>query len=159
MLQILGFILLIAIALALLKLFFAVFLTCCIFGIIAFLFVGAITGALTILGFMDSSTAWTLTKWAFYIGTAINIIKVIIDPSFAVGGIKSVLNSTSDNSGSSSSSSSNYSSEGGDEHPGVKCCGNCRFNNSGYGSSVSCNHNPAGEYNNANDYCSDYIHR
>ena len=63
---------------------FALLMRCCVIGIIAFLWVGIITGTLSIVGKMSSDTAWTISKWAFYIGTAINIVEVLFHPFRAI---------------------------------------------------------------------------
>ena len=159
MLQILGYLLLIGIAIVILKFGFALLMRCCVIGIIAFLWVGAITGALTIFGKMSSDTAWTISKWAFYIGTAVNIMEVLFHPFRAIGDAWDAATDDSPSSSSSSSSSYSDSNNGEDEYPGVRCCGNCRWNNSLYSSSVMCNHNPAGEYNGVMDRCSDYCQK
>lgn len=157
MLQILGYLLLIGIAIVIIKFGFALLMRCCVIGIIAFLWVGIITGTLSIVGKMSSDTAWTISKWAFYIGTAINIVEVLFHPFRA---ISQAWDAATDDSDSGSYSSDSYvSSQGEDEYPGVRCCGNCRWNNSAYSSSVMCNHNPAGEYNGMMDRCSDYCQK
>lgn len=168
MLQILGYIFLIAIGFLIVKFGIFLIMRCCIIGIIAFLCVGMITGALAILGMMSSDTAWTLSKWAFYIGTAVNIVEVIFHPFRAISDAWDVATDDDDSGSysSSSSSSSSYSSyssyrddDDDDEYKGVRCCGNCRWNNSLYGNNVICNHNPAGSYNGVMDRCSDYLHK
>jgi hypothetical protein len=158
MLQILGYILIIGVAIVVIKFGFALLIRCCIIGILAFLWVGAITGALTIFGKMSSDTAWTISKWAFYIGTAINIVEVLFHPFRA---IRESWDAATDDSPSSPSSSSSYSdsNNGEDEYPGVRCCGNCRWNTSLYSSSVMCNHSSAGDYNGVMDSCSDYCQK
>ena len=157
MLQILGYILLIGIAIVVIKFGFMLVMRCCAIGIVAFLCVGAITGVLCIFGMMSSDTAWTISKWAFYIGTAINIVEVICHPFRAISDAWDV--ATDDSGGSSSSSSSGYGSSQEDEFAGIHCCGNCRWNNSAYSNNVICNHNPAGDYNGVMDRCSDYCHK
>ncbi len=160
MLQILGYIFLIGIILVLVKFGFLLVIRCCAIGIIAFICVGAVTGALTIFGKMSSDTAWTISKWAFYIGTAINIVEVIRHPFRAISDAWDVTTEDSDSSSySSSSSSSSTSMHDEDLYPGTRCCGNCRWNNSLYGNNVMCNHNPAGDYNDVMDRCSDYCHK
>lgn len=167
MLQILGYIFLIAIGFLVVKFGIFLIMRCCIIGIIAFLCVGMITGALAILGMMSSDTAWTLSKWAFYIGTAVNIVEVIFHPFRAISDAWDVtIDDDFSGPSSSSSSSSSYSSyssyrddDDDDEYKGVRCCGNCRWNNSLFGNNVICNHNPAGSYNGVMDRCSDYLHK
>ena len=159
MLQILGYIFLIGIILVLVKFGFLLVIRCCVIGIIAFICVGAITGALTIFGIMNSDTAWTISKWAFYIGTAFNIVEVIRHPFRAISDAWDVTTDESTGSYGSSSSSSGYNRDDEDGYPGVRCCGNCRWNMSAYSNSVMCNHNPAGEYNGVMDRCSDYCQK
>ena len=166
MLQILGYIFLIAIVILLLKFGFALLIRCCAIGILAFFGVGFVTGALSILGFMNFSTAWTLSKWAFYIGTAINVIEALFHPFTAISQAWDLANDDSDYSSSSYDDSYNHQhrqknndyEEDNDLYSGVRCCGNCRFNHSAYRNGVSCNHSPAGEYNDVMDSCSDYMH-
>lgn len=158
MLQILGYLLLIGIAIVVIKFGFALLMRCCVIGIIAFLCIGAITGALTIFGMMSSDTAWSISKWAFYIGTVINLVEVLFHPFRAIGDAWDVATDDSP-AGYSSSSSYSDSINGEDEYEGVRCCGNCRWNTSAYSSSVMCNHNPAGDYNGVMDRCSDYCHK
>ena len=157
MLQILGYILIIAIAIAVIKFGFALLMRCCIIGIVAFLWVGAITGALTIFGKMSSDTAWTISKWAFFIGSAINIVEVLFHPFKALRDAWDA--ATDDTPSSSSSSLSGNGNRDEDEFAGMRCCGNCRWNYSAYGNNVICNHNPAGEHNGVMDRCSDYCHK
>ena len=159
MLQILGYILLIGIAIVVIKFGFALLMRCCVIGIIAFLWVGAITGALCIFGKMSSDTAWTISKWAFYIGTAINVVEVLFHPFRAISQAWDAATDDSESSSYSSSSSNSSSSPDEDEFAGVHCCGNCRWNNSAYSNNVICNHNPSGDYNGVMDRCSDYCHK
>ncbi|MBO4662461.1 MAG: hypothetical protein J5630_07160 [Bacteroidaceae bacterium] len=155
MLKILGYLLLIGIAILVLKFAFSFIMRCCILGIIAFLCVGAITGALSILGLMEYETAWTISKWAFYIGTTINILEVIFHPFRAISDAWEVAIDDSDSN--SSSNSSNNTLE--DEFAGMHCCGNCRWSVNAYrGSRVMCNQNHASDYKSVTDWCSDYCH-
>lgn len=156
MLQIIGYIFLIGIAIFILKFGFMIVIRCCAIGIVAFFGVGMTCLILYMLGFIESSTAWTLSKWAFYIGTGINIIEVLSHPLEA---LSQAWNSATDDSDDSSYPDQPSDNDDGDEFPGMRCCGNCRFNNSGYGSSVMCNHNPAGEHNGPMDRCGDYVHK
>lgn len=156
MLQILGYILLIGIAIFFIKFGFALLIRCCVIGIMAFLMVGTLMGVLTIFGKVSSDTAWTISKWAFYIGTAINVLEVLFHPFRTISQAWDAATDDSDG-GMYSSSSSNNNQE--DEFAGVKCCGNCRWNTSAYSNNVMCNHNPAGDYNGVMDRCSDYCHK
>lgn len=106
MLQILGYLLLIGIAILLIKFSFYLLLRCCVGGILAFIFVGAITGALAIFGVISADTAWTISKWAFYIGTALNTIWAILHPIETISDAWDIATTPSTNSSESSSSSS-----------------------------------------------------
>ena len=160
MLQILGYLLLFSIVFLLVKFGFLLILRCIAIGIFAFFLVGMITGALALLGFIGSDTAWTLSKWAFYIGTVINVIEVICHPFSAIADAwKEATEESSSRYGSSSSSTSSSSGNGSERenlYSGVRCCGNCRWNKSPYGNNVICSHNPAGQYNGVMDRCIDY---
>ena len=158
MLQILGYLLLIGLAILLLKFSFAILLRCCIGGILAFLIIGAVSGALCLLGYIQSDTAWTVSKWAFYIGTALSTVNVICHPFRT---ISEAWNDATDDSGSSTSYTNTYdSSEKEDEdlYKGQHCCGNCRWNTCPGRVGVSCHHDVSGAYMETNDRCSDYLH-
>lgn len=159
MLQIIGYIILIGIAFLVIKFGIMLVVRCCVFGIIAFFSAGFISLILVVFGAISTDTAWTLSKWAFYIGTAFNVIEVICHPFRAISDAWEVTTDESTGSIGSSSSFSDYNGNSEDEYPGVHCCGNCRWNVSTYSSSVMCNHNPAGEYNGVMDRCSDYCQK
>lgn len=179
MLQILGYIFLIAIAIILIKFGYALLMRCCALGILAFLIVGCITGALSIVGKISSSIAWTISKWAFYVGTAINIVEVISHPleaiedawdfttdtDYTASPVETYNNDVSSGgSGNTSTSSSspslpptNTSDDDTEIYIGRRCCGNCRWNRSPNHNDVICSLNPAGANNSVNDVCGDYV--
>lgn len=126
MLQILGYILLIGIAIAVLKFGFAVALRLTLYGIVAFFCVGAVTGALTILGVMESDTSWTITKWAFFIGVLFSVKELFTNPRDFGRDVMDIYNDHS-GSHSSPSSSSNSDKDNGYDPP-YGCCDNCRWN-------------------------------
>jgi len=170
MLQILGYIFLIGIAIVLIKFGYALIMRCCALGVVLFICVGMVTGALALLGVVSSGTAWTISKWSFYIGTAINVLEVLSHPLEAISDAWDFTTDTDYSGGGSSSDDSNssgnnsgYSSSSGSSdnsvYAGRRCCGNCRWNMSAYNNNVACTHNPAGAYNGVNDRCSDYVHK
>lgn len=168
MLQLLGYIFLIAVGIVIIKFGYALIMRFIALGVVAFIFVGCISGALSLLGYISSSTAWTISKWAFYIGAVLNIIEALSHPfdsisdawEFTTDTDYSSGGSSYDNEFESSSSVNNSSYSGGgstDVYAGRRCCGNCRWNTSPYRNNVVCNHNPAGAYNSVNDRCVDYV--
>lgn len=156
MLQILGYIFLIGIAIVLIKFGYALIMRCCALGVVAFICVGMVVGVLALFGKISSDTAWTISKWAFYIGTAINVLEVLSHPFEAISDAWDFTTDTDYSGGTSSSEDSNSSSNTSDYssssrsgsnpiYAGRRCCGNCRWNMSAY--------------NGVNDRCSDYIHK
>ena len=170
MLQIIGYIFLIAIVIVLIKFGYALIMRCCAMGVIAFICVGMVVGVLALFGKISSDTAWTVSKWAFYIGTAINILEVLSHPIDAIsdawdfttdtdysgGSSESDRDETYYSDGNNSSSSTSGDSET-DVYAGLRCCGNCRWNMSTHCNNVVCTHNPAGANNGVYDRCSDYL--
>lgn len=180
MLQLLGYIFLIGLAILLLKFVYCLLMRCCALGIMAFIIVGCITGALAILGKISSHLAWTISKWSFYVGTAINIIEVLSHPLEAIEDAWDFTtdtdytttsfntyndeNSSGDSGNTHSSSSSslsrsltNTNDEDTEIYTGRRCCGNCKWNRSKYHNNVICSLNPAGTSNSVNDVCEDYV--
>lgn len=160
MLQILGYLLLIVIAILLIKFGVYILLSCCIGGILSFIWVGAITGALAIFGVISADTAWTISKWAFYIGTAITTIRTILHPIDTISDAwrEATSSSSSGSSSYSSSSDSSSSNDNYDEYRGMRCCANCRWNASLYPNNVICNH-MQGDAVSVTGCCSDYCER
>ncbi len=152
-LQILGIFLLFAIAIALLKFFFAFIMRCCVWGILAFLTVGFITGLLAVFGLIEFSIAWTISKWAFFIGIGLNLVEVVLHPfrvikdAWGVSQEMSFNGTTTVNTDGDAGSSSGYYG---------RCCANCRYNTNPNG--VSCNWDP-GKYIEENSCCSMYTAR
>lgn len=156
MLQFICYIFLFAIAFVLIKFGIMLIMRCCILGIMAFIFVGIISWVLTIMGKISSEMAWKISEWAFYIGTGINLIEVLMHP-FRI--ISEAWDNTTEDSNYSDGYSNDTSKSEEDMYVGSRCCGNCRFNQSMFrDNNVICNHNPAGQYNDVNDVCSDYSH-
>ena len=173
MVQLLGYIFLIAVAILAFKFVYALIMRCCALGVIAFICVGCISGGLWILGYLESDTALTISRWAFYIGTAINVIEAISHPLDVISDAWELATDTvytneessteeSDYTSNSNYDTSSFNGEGNSYlsiYAGRRCCGNCRWNNCHNGNNVLCSHNPAGANNDVNDVCSDYIMR
>ena len=149
MLQILGYILLIGIALAIIKFGILLILRCCAYGITAFFSIGAITLILVILGFMESGTAWTISKWAFYIGLGCNVLELVIHPSKIFSDVKKAYNY--DSSSSMTSSVSDNSSDN-ESYSGFHCCDNCWWNQDRGSSYSRCAHDGRDDRL-SNEYC------
>ena len=107
MLQILGYLLLIGLAILLIKFCISIIIKCCVGGIIAFICVGAVCGALALFGVISGDTAWTVSKWSFYIGTVMSTVWAVWHPLDTISEAwKDATTPISSGSQSSSSSSS-----------------------------------------------------
>ena len=152
-LQILGVFILFAIVIALLKFFFAFIMRCCVWGILAFLTVGAITGLLAAFGQIEFSTAWMISKWAFFIGVGFNIIEVVLHPLRAIKDAWGVSQEMSFDGVNTVNTDGDGNSN---RYSGMHCCANCRYNTNSNG--VSCNWDP-GKYIEENSRCGMYAAR
>lgn len=116
----------------LIKLCFIAVLHIVVYGIVLFFLVGMPIGFAWLIGWMESDTAWTICKWAFYIGSAYGLLHAILHPSEYFGNVFNDLNT--DSSSSSRSHSSHYSSNSSsDDYDGGGYCSNCsRFRSGEY---------------------------
>lgn len=140
MLELIGFIFLIAIGIFLLRFFAHIILQCVSLGVVAFIIVGIVTGICYLIGIMSSKTAWLISQWAFYIGTAISTIQTLFHPFDAISRAwneASNFNSNRDNN-------TNVSNQKDNDYGSVysfPCCGNCMYNYTRGSFDVTCNGN------------------
>ena len=125
MLIVWGYLILIVIAGSLLIIFGSFLLRLLRIGISLFFISEIVTTALAIFGVMDYKSTWPISKWAFYIGSAIGIMQFIRSPG-------SVLRDTADivtgiGGGDNPKGKDEPKGDDGDGH-GFPCCDNCRWN-------------------------------
>lgn len=154
MLEILGYLLLIGLAIFLIKFCLALIIRCCAGGILAFFCVGCVTGAFAIFGVINGDTAWNISKWAFYIGTVLNIFEVLSHP-FDV--LRECFGDAGEDWGKYQTTS-NPPSNNNDSYSGMHCCANCRWNASPYPNNVCCSH-IHGDAVSVTGRCSDYCEK
>lgn len=129
----------IALGLVLIRLLFHFILGLIQYGLVFGLLAGMCTGLLYLIGWMGGDTAWTITKWAFYIGCGVSIICAIGNPIEFLQDVFSNFEDDINSSSRSSSGSRNYRS-GSSSNYGGGICGNCS------------------RYDSSTHYCS-YAHR
>lgn len=126
MLIIWGYLLLIVVAGIVVVIFGAFLLRLLRIGILLFLIAEIITTGLAIWGYMDYSTGWTISKWAFLLGSLIGIAKFIRNPSSVLVDTANMVQNL-DEYAQKSNLNSDSSDSSKDEYD-FPCCGNCKWN-------------------------------
>ena len=155
MLKIIGYILLIGIGLALVKLFFAFMMALFTFTIVAFIGVGPIVLILRIIGVLAPDTAWLVVKCAVGVGLFIDVVKFIKAPDSIFSDTKRIYNTPTDAGGDSDKDTSRDDID--DRFPSDqyrKCCGSCKWF-SGHASHYDVCTLHGNEMNHS-DYCTDW---
>lgn len=83
-----------------------------------------VTTALAIFGVMDYKSTWPISKWAFYIGSAIGIMQFIRSPGSVLRDTADIVTSIGDGD---KPKGEDEPKDDGDGH-GFPCCDNCRWN-------------------------------
>lgn len=126
MLIIWGYLLLIVVAGIVVIIFGAFLLRLLSIGISLFLIAEIITTCLAIFGYMDYSTGWTISKWAFFIGSVIGIAKFIRNPSGVLEDTSNMVQEFDEYVQKRNSKTGSSDNE--KEEYGFPCCGNCKWN-------------------------------
>lgn len=155
MLIIWGYILLIVVVGIVLIIFGAFLLRLLSIGISLFFIAEIITTGLAILGYMDYSTGWTISKWAFIIGSVIGIAKFIRNPSSTFRDTADMVQDFDDYVQNKNSSSSSSGCE--KEEYSFPCCGNCKWNYDRGSYEVRCFQN-GNRSKTANEKCGQWQH-
>lgn len=96
-------------------------------GISLFFIAEIITTALAIFGYMDYSTGWTISKWAFFIGSGIGIIQFLCNPSTFFRDTGEIVTNIGNSSKTKKRNKPEENEDEEDEHK-FACCGNCKWN-------------------------------
>lgn len=114
----------IGVAIFLIKLCFVAILNIIQYGMALFFLFGMPLGFAYLVGWISGDTAWTICKWAFYIGSGYGLINAILHPGEYFSNVFDELN---DNSSSSSSSHSTHYREdrSSDAYDDGGYCKNC----------------------------------
>lgn len=124
MLIVWGYLILIVIAGSLLIIFGSFLLRLLRIGISLFFISEIVTTALAIFGVMDYKSTWPISKWAFYIGSAIGIMQFIRSSGSVLRDTADIVTSIGDGD---EPKGEDEPKDDGDGH-GFPCCDNCRWN-------------------------------
>lgn len=119
----------IIVAIVLIKLFLLAAIHIIKYGIVLFVWVGMPIGFAYLVGWLSGDTAWTICKWAFYIGNAYGLITAIMHPGEYFGDIANDWNTDSSTpswSGGRRHDDSSPSRYDDDDRAGG-LCGNCSY--------------------------------
>ena len=150
-----GYLLLIVAAGIVVVIFGAFLLRLLKIGILLFFIAEIITTGIAIGGYMDYSKGWTISKWAFIIGSAIGVVKFICNPSAVLGDTKEMVQNF-DEYAQRKNSNPRLSNSGKEEYS-FPCCGNCKWNYDRGSYEVRC-YQDCKRSKTANDKCGQWQH-